>query len=281
LVLTFEPFTAVQRWRIAIAWVKAAQGCDDISIEAGIPDDFDVAMARRMIKYLVSVINIMTMSSEDFALLVYPYVSILDEYLVSILEVYFKVSSLETKNWGQVFFQESVILQTSEDRLLLWNSIKANLMCIEPEKVKLLFRASQYGFSNTEFHRVCDGTEYTLTLVQSENGHVFGGCCDSAWEYGITKPATEVFLFKVNKNDVLTFHPRLYLKKAIRGEYGPTFGAGNDLRIDGKTAFCAPKSYDFSDCTPDRFLGTDTRNVTGTGKSSSCNIIEYEVFKFM
>ncbi|KAJ3278770.1 hypothetical protein HDU79_001212, partial [Rhizoclosmatium sp. JEL0117] len=147
--------------------------------------------------------------------------------------------------------------------------IKANLMCIEPEKVKLLFRASQYGFSNTEFHRVCDGTEYTLTLVQSENGHVFGGYCDSAWEYGSTKQATEAFLFKVNKNDVLTFHPCLYLKKAIRGDYGPTFGTGSDLRIDGKTAFCTPKSYDFHDSTPDKFLGMDTRNITGTGTSSS------------
>ncbi|ORY47026.1 hypothetical protein BCR33DRAFT_715398, partial [Rhizoclosmatium globosum] len=170
LVLTFEPFTAVQRWRIAIAWVKAAQGCDEISIESGIPDDFDVAMAQ------------------DFESLVYPYVSILDEYLVSILEVYFKVPSLETRI-GASIFQESAILQTNED--IYFDS------CSVRER------------------------------------HVFGGYCDSAWEYGSTKQATEAFLFKVNKNDVLTFHLRR---------------------------------------TPDRFLGTDTRNVTGTGKSSSCKL---------
>ena len=48
-------------------------------------------------------------------------------------------------------------------------------------KWKLTYRATEHGFGFDDFHSKCAGKKNCLTIVKSENGNVFGGYIDGAW----------------------------------------------------------------------------------------------------
>lgn len=45
---------------------------------------------------------------------------------------------------------------------------------------KLIYRATEHGFSATKFHQKCDGISNTLTIIKTTVGNVFGGYAGSA-----------------------------------------------------------------------------------------------------
>ncbi len=49
------------------------------------------------------------------------------------------------------------------------------------KSLKLLFRASDFYFSTTEFHNRCDNIPHTLTLMQNECGKILGGYTPLMW----------------------------------------------------------------------------------------------------
>ena len=49
-------------------------------------------------------------------------------------------------------------------------------------RFKLLFRASENDFSATMFHQKCNDKQPTLTIIESNHGHIFGGYTKGKWE---------------------------------------------------------------------------------------------------
>eukprot|EP01083_Nonionella_stella_P141336 435246_1 len=70
----------------------------------------------------------------------------------------------------------------------------------------LLYRASEHDFSAATFHEKCDNRGSTLTLVQSEQGYIYGGYTDVCWQSSggwkyDTNRRTCVFLLRSQKAD--------------------------------------------------------------------------------
>ena len=73
-------------------------------------------------------------------------------------------------------FEESVILMNKEHR----STLKAWLPPLDG-KWKLLFRASQDGFTAQAFHGRCDNKGPTVTIIKSGN-NIFGGFTENSWQ---------------------------------------------------------------------------------------------------
>ena len=107
----------------------------------------------------------------------------------------------------------------------------------------LLWRGSRNGFGAGTFHRLCDGTAKTLTVIKSTTGYIFGAYTSVAWASPSTaayKSDSKAFLF------TLTNPANMPLKLKIKAGqehhavvhgsgYGPIFGDGNDLGIEDQS----------------------------------------------
>ena len=82
----------------------------------------------------------------------------------------------ELKDKIQECFEKSVILMNEEHR----STLKAWLPS-QDGKWKLLFRASQDGFTAQAFHGRCDNKGPTVTIVKSGN-NIFGGFTENSWK---------------------------------------------------------------------------------------------------
>ena len=81
----------------------------------------------------------------------------------------------ELKDKIQECFEKSVILMNEEHR----STLKAWLPP-QDGKWKLLFRASQDGFTAQAFHGRCDNKGPTVTIVKS-GSNIFGGFTENSW----------------------------------------------------------------------------------------------------
>ena len=48
-------------------------------------------------------------------------------------------------------------------------------------KSKLLYRASEHGYSGQSFHEYCDDKGPTLVIIKSSGGWIFGGYTTQSW----------------------------------------------------------------------------------------------------
>ena len=70
-------------------------------------------------------------------------------------------------------------------------------------KYNLLYRASDYNFSLSEFHRKCDGKGKTLVLLRTDADKIIGGYTPVEWgsEFGYKCDFTKkTFIFSVTEN---------------------------------------------------------------------------------
>ena len=51
-------------------------------------------------------------------------------------------------------------------------------------KWKLLYRASEHGYTAGSFHRCCDDKGPTLVIIKSSGGWIFGGYTTQSWSGG-------------------------------------------------------------------------------------------------
>lgn len=101
----------------------------------------------------------------------------------------------------------------------------------------LLYRANEHGFGAKDFHLRCDNIPKTLTIIQSSNGHVFGGYTDVSWDCSNDyKKSTNAFIFSlINANN----HPIKVNIDPNESQFaigcdeseGPIFGEGHDIYI--------------------------------------------------
>eukprot|EP00985_Skeletonema_marinoi_P013559 scaffold6746_cov73-Skeletonema_marinoi.AAC.7 len=106
-------------------------------------------------------------------------------------------------------------------------------------ELHLLYRSSRDGLSAEEFHNTCDKKGRTLVLIETTGG-VVGGYTNSDWdETGIWRNANKAFLFILSGFDLISPCKRklknAHDECAIRciQNYGPSFGGGCDLNVDG------------------------------------------------
>jgi hypothetical protein len=70
-------------------------------------------------------------------------------------------------------------------------------------RFKRIYDATTDGWKNTDFHRCCDKKGWTLTIVETTKGFIFGGFTTAEWEsppsWSIPKPCPHSFLFSVNE----------------------------------------------------------------------------------
>jgi hypothetical protein len=102
----------------------------------------------------------------------------------------------------------------------------------------LLYRSSRDGRSDSTFHAKCDNKGPTLTVVETSDGHFLGGYSDLNWACNCTyQTSKEAFLFAISptaafipsKIKLLGSNDNYAI--CCHKSYGPTFGSGNDFRV--------------------------------------------------
>ena len=113
---------------------------------------------------------------------------------------------------------------------LIENGVQANLKK-NIKKFTLLFRASNDGFSASNFHSKCDGKNNTVTLVETLNGKRFGGFANNAWDQrGTYISGSNGFIFSFDDKSIY-YNKNSSYEIYCHSSYGPTFGGGHDFYI--------------------------------------------------
>ncbi|KAK1734539.1 hypothetical protein QTG54_014787 [Skeletonema marinoi] len=157
------------------------------------------------------------------------------------------------KHHMQLFFAQltnidSKIIRSAKDVNIIHNWLNEDN---SDGELHLLYRSSRDGLSAEEFHHTCDNKGRTFVLIETTEG-VVGGYSNSDWDGEIGwRNANKAFLFILSGFD-LTSPCKRKLKNAdvtcaILGmeEYGPAFGGGCDLNVDGsEVAFFNGSTYE-------------------------------------
>ncbi|KAH6944017.1 hypothetical protein HPB50_001199 [Hyalomma asiaticum] len=146
---------------------------------------------------------------------------------------------------------------------------------------RLLYRASNHGYSAESFHHLCDGHSPTFVIALGSQGQLCGGFSDVPWGKtggrGRYIPSEKAFLFTLINNADLPPTKFDIVKKMFaishHPEYGPIFGAGADLSISNhcnanmESYSNLPHSYDGEGASCTLLMGD--YNFT---------VLDYEVF---
>lgn len=101
----------------------------------------------------------------------------------------------------------------------------------EPKKRwKLVYRASQHGFSSKNFHLKCDDVNNTLVIISTESECIFGGYTTQNWSGHGYKSDSQAFLFSFNKRLKFPIKQEQYAIYAYPS-YGPCFGGGREICV--------------------------------------------------
>jgi hypothetical protein len=160
-------------------------------------------------------------------------------------------------------------------------------------ELKLLYRSSRDGLSNSAFHNTCDDKGRTIVIIETTEGGVVGGYTNTAWKspgsrakgsrgsYGSYGYANKAFLFSLSGFG-LSSPCKMKLKNAASGQYaiyhyfncGPTFG--NDFQVSGSTVYLntgvtyepgpseqliSSPSYNISPSKPTQLIGGRMYNI--------------------
>ena len=85
----------------------------------------------------------------------------------------FKISSYYFKNPSEFLPNTWIVNQQYDDILREWLG--------NDYKWKLLYRASEHGYTAGSFHRCCDDKGPTLIVIKSSGGWIFGGYTTQSW----------------------------------------------------------------------------------------------------
>ncbi|PRP81189.1 hypothetical protein PROFUN_02023 [Planoprotostelium fungivorum] len=113
-----------------------------------------------------------------------------------------------------------------------------------------LYKATVDSSRAASFHILCDNQGPTVTIIESQNGDLFGGYTDGSWTSANVYATTfGTFLFTLKNPHGIT--ARLNLRPQSRersvccnGAHGPTWGAGYDLHV-ADMSDCNMSSYSY------------------------------------
>ena len=64
-------------------------------------------------------------------------------------------------------------------------------------KWKLLYRASEHGYTAKSFHEYCDKKKPTLVIIKSSGGWIFGGYTTQSWKVVHTFDSVECIYYEI------------------------------------------------------------------------------------
>ena len=98
------------------------------------------------------------------------------------------------------YFGTSKTLRTPANRRMVIKFVRDQF---PKARFQRIYDAATHGWKNTDFHRQCDKKGWTLTIVETTDGFIFGGFTTAEWESPespwISKPCPHSFLFSVNE----------------------------------------------------------------------------------
>lgn len=105
------------------------------------------------------------------------------------------------------------------------------------QKWRLIYRASEHGFSAKSFHSKCDNSSKTLTIVKTNHGYIFGGYSDASWDQtGVYRTDKNAFIYSLVNRDKKPL--KIKICKDLENyaicstaNSGPIFGGGQDFFI--------------------------------------------------
>lgn len=149
------------------------------------------------------------------------------------------------------------------------------------KKFTLIYKASSDGFASDNFHHNCDDKGPTLTVIQAQEGHLFGGYTSQSWVGNGWKTDQNAFLYTLSNPHNIP--PTRFPLKPIEAPhaimcynfYLVVFGVGHDLQLSSNSN--EPPCNNWIN-----FPGSYV-DVTGKGKetftgSTSFTTSEVEVF---
>jgi len=247
-----------QLWQAILKWGKAE--CKRTERKSDSGDDLKTVLGD-----LVNLIRFPTMSLEEIAAHVAPsnllsqdalldlfkYVSISDEKERSGVTLPFPAKP----RGGGFLVKESKILERKHKKDVLKffgvGSGPGTVQGQKKPKLELLYRGSRDGFAAANFHQKCDGKGPTWTVIKSQNQvNIFGGYTQDSWSGSGAYGQGRAWLFALTNKYGKPV--RLEAGAASNNQYnnssyGPTFGAGHDLHVNGSmksmSNYCNPSSF--------------------------------------
>ena len=104
---------------------------------------------------------------------------------------------------------------------------------------KVLYQALIDGYSNKDFHKKCDGKNFTITLVIIDKDKIFGGFIEIEWNQDV-KSIKGDKIFSINNNKI--YYTKNGYYKIYRSQYfGPYCFEG--FVIDDKNGADSTRDY--------------------------------------
>jgi hypothetical protein len=150
----------------------------------------------------------------------------------------------------------------------------------EDEDKTLHYRGSRDGFEASSFHSCCDDKPFTITIIETTKGFIFGGYTPIAWSSaGVYKRDDSLTSFIFTLKNVHNTIPMVFPLKSDHMPYaiscvtnsGPIFGGGFDFRVNFSST-----SYASFDNSYNNTTGYDGK--TFLGGEQSFTVKEIEVF---
>ncbi|EFC36938.1 predicted protein [Naegleria gruberi] len=205
-------------------------------------------------------------------------VELIERTVTGIAKLYPESPQLSRKKF------ESKILSDTQSKRLYTEILEG----IEKGIPRLLFRASENGFTGSDFHSKCDAKGRTVTIIKSTNGAIFGGYAATSWTSNSSYCFdSNCFLFSIisgsgeerftkMKNDGI-HHSNTY-SIYCNPNQGPSFGGGHDICISNN-----PKAQENYSNLGHSFSLTGQTYGTATIKSYlagayNFSVEDYEVF---
>ena len=129
---------------------------------------------------------------------------------------------------------KSVIMKDDE-RNMIFSEIE-NKMNKKIIKIKKLYQATIDGGNPIKFHSKCDNIENTLVIIKSKGLRRFGGFTPIPWKSNgdwVNDPSLKSFVFSLDNKKIYYLKEGGYSSVYHNKNYGPCFGFGHDIGIEG------------------------------------------------
>ena len=185
-----------------------------------------------------------------------------------------EIKKVKTKDIDSIILNESQRENEFLQKIYEWSGYK---------RMELIYRATRDGATGKDFHNKCNNQGPTICLFKNDKGNIFGGYASISWENGNDDyhSAPDSFLFTLTNihGTQPTKFPNTDSNSSLYfdSDYGPTFGAGNDIYtcpnfINDNSDSGFPHSYQDN-------LSKGYSIFSGNSNSSSYKLKELEVFK--
>ena len=153
----------------------------------------------------------------------------------------------------------------------------------ENQRWMLIYKATRDGFGTSDFHRCCNNQGPTMSVIQSQDGYVFGGYTSVSWRSvgNHAEDKNGPFLFTLTNPHGIppTKYPNKNVTHSIYNleEYGPTFGGGHDLHVCNNSQTTIGSYSEF----PHSYNDTTNRGATTFTGNGNFQTSEIEVYRLV